>query len=187
MILCLFICLSLAESCGAFESGFYPVIDDEKLAACPDKKDTGAAIIVPNSCINQAFKDVQLAAAQADRTLWCIRQDEVEIKANQGEVELPKVLRRKNLKKFLRHEKEKNLLVAWFSKNMCSAQEIKTSVPEFRKFFKPLGYRRVLILGASSAGLFVFYDSMQDSIANPASSIVSEREILRKFSHPIKY
>ncbi len=62
----------------------------------------------------------------------------------------------KHVEKALKSTKPKNLLIAWFDKWMM--MEPEKMVESLQPFFCRLSYRRVVVLGACSAGVFVVQD-----------------------------
>lgn len=65
-------------------------------------------------------------------------------------------LNQKRIRKVLKDKYPKNLLVVWFDK--CMMMETGQSSESLQPFLRSLNFRRVVVLSASSAGVFVLQD-----------------------------
>jgi hypothetical protein len=104
-------------------------------------------------------------AHQADRTLRCDSVDSIDIGLGVGDRHgiTPLYFTREQIRNFLKEEKHKDLLVIWFHKGIMwrGKDDVQKALAEMKDFVADLGYKRVLILGAHSSGVFVVYDSSE--------------------------
>jgi hypothetical protein len=67
------------------------------------------------------------------------------------------------LRQILEHDKRRRLLTIMLEKGISGdTDECKTAVEKYASFIRPLGYQRVLILGADAVGVWVFRDIKRD-------------------------
>lgn len=101
-------------------------------------------------------------ARKGDRVLW-FSPDIDNISFGQ------ETFTRAEMKRALSRDSKKNLLVAWFQKSIMwgGESEIEKTVEQLMPFFEDLGYRRLLILGCHSSGVFVVRDEILN--AKPTS------------------
>jgi hypothetical protein len=118
--------------------------------------------------------EVFKTARQADRVLWCNNVDSIEV--NYGETS-PIYFTRDQVRYFLKHKQHRELLVIWFGKPIMwtGKQNVQKVLGEYKRFVADFGYKRVLILGAHFAGVYVVYDSLDnDDQKEPTSQKVDK-------------
>lgn len=139
----------------AFDEGFYPFATSQSKQTKPAQKAPYVAPLAP------AFKQIQETAASADRVLYCRSIDEIDIGIgsidHRSNLRHPIFFKRAEIENFLKQEKNKELLTVWFEKTMRFSDRNKL---ELKPFLNRLGYKRVLILGFHSSGVFVISDTL---------------------------
>lgn len=140
-------CIVFASStvcCEAFESRFYEF----------------------NSGASSDFENIHRSVKLADKTLTCVGLDQIFLSDSDESADQP--FKRNEIGALLASGRRKELLVIWFLKPLMWAgpEKVKATICEFKKFVSMLGYKRVLILGSHSAGVFVLYDSSEIAAEN---------------------
>ena len=132
--------LLACSACFAFEPRFYGRISDPNL-----------------------HKHIFTVVNTADRFVSCIDVDKIDVGISEigNGNQSPIYFKRSQIHRFLDVQKDKNLLVIMFLKPIMGLAPLERQkiLDAFKVFIADLGYKRVLILVASAAGIYVLDDT----------------------------
>lgn len=177
VLICLISALVLASflEVHAVEIGFYPRLS---AASGIEEDEPGTAELVNiyqeanlknpyykniiDSAARQEFKST-LAKADFEVFLqtsnsFCLGLSRVAISEGNSPLRFPILLNRSAVCEFLRKEAHKDLLVIRLSKFMIGPGKTEKELAELQPFFESIGYRRIIVLGSASSGVFVLAD-----------------------------
>lgn len=98
----------------------------------------------------------------ADRTIRCRGKDQIDLGITSEPTGEPLYFSRKQIAHFLKSEKHRNLLVVLFEKPILASHQEALIAKELQSVLDESGYKRVLILGAHTFGLFVIEDKIYE-------------------------
>lgn len=136
--------ISSTNPCFAFESRFYSSVPMDPL-------------------LSQLDETIE----KADQKIGCAGLDEIDVGIGEQDEHgiSPIYFKRSQVTRFIKAQKSKDLLVLEFYKSLLwlDKQEKGSVLNSFKAFTNSLGYKRVLIVGASATGRYVLYDSDEES------------------------
>jgi len=181
----------------AVEIGFYPRLPS---ASDVEKDPVGSARILEfyreanlrdrkyKFIINPADRQkLQSTLAMADLFIFLQTADKMDLglrevrpSEDHSQVQFPITLTRSAVTKFLKKEIRRDLLVVQFSKSMVHPDRAERELADLQSFFESIGYRRIIVLGSASSGVFVLSEqkfSRDDSGENLGSKRVADRVV----------
>lgn len=124
--------------------------------------------------IGKVFHEIFELEARADRVIWVNKEMKFDVniggveKAKDGDIvtRSPILFDFEKIEYFLKKERHKDLLFIWFDKTiMWNKDEIIADfVSKVETMIRPVGYKRVIILGAHGNGVYFLFDTALTSV-----------------------